>query len=163
MTTAPDPGGDPCLNRLRRDLGAADVEAGVASGLWRIVALTWPVLTVAVRLDTGDEVGLRLAVDDYPVSAPAGQPWDLHADALLPVARWPVSGRPLEVFRPDWSPNNGNAPYLACDRIGLATHPNWASEHPNRAWNPTRTVGFYLREIHHELAAARLPDASGTR
>jgi hypothetical protein len=58
------------------------------------------------------------------------------------VARWPISGRNPEVFRPDWSPGNNNAPYLACDRTGLATHPNWTAERPERAWNATRTIAF---------------------
>jgi len=148
---------DPCLDRLRRDLCAAEVEAGVDFGCWRIVALTWPTLTVAIGLDDGHEVGLRLTVDDYPLLAPAGQPWDLAADRPLPVNRWPVSGRPTEVFRPDWSPTNGNAPYLACDRIGLATHRNWETELAVQAWNPNRAIGFYLHELHRHLAGAHLP------
>jgi hypothetical protein len=152
-----EPGSDPSLSRLRRHLDAADVEGGIAAGFWRIIDLAWPVLTVAVEVWGGDEVGVRLGVDGYPFQAPAGQPWDLESDAPLPVSRWPAAGRGLEVFRPDWSVGNQNAPYLACDRVGLSTHPGWATEHPDRAWNPTRTIGFYLRELHKALAAARIP------
>ncbi|MEY9858503.1 hypothetical protein ABH935_004118 [Catenulispora sp. GAS73] len=159
----PEPDSNPCLTRLRCDLEAADVDGGVTAGQWRIVDLAWPTLTVAIRLDNGAEVGLRLTVDDYPVAAPAGQPWDLAANAPLPVSRWPVSGRNPEVFRPDWSPGNQNAPYMACDRIGLSTHPHWADQHRDRAWNRSRTIGFYLREMHKELAPARLEPISGVQ
>jgi hypothetical protein len=159
MSVVSEPGGDPCLRRLCLHLQAADVESGVAAGLWRIVDLTWPVLTVAITVGDGGQLGIRLAVDDYPVKAPAGQPWDLDTDAPLPVGRWPVTGRNPEVFRPDWSPGNGNAPYLACDRTGLATHAQWAIQYPERAWNPNRTIGFYLRELHRELAPAKSPAA----
>jgi hypothetical protein len=162
MTVVSEPGTDPCLTRLRRDLAAADVEGGVAAGLWRIVELAWPMLVVAIRVGDGGEVGVRLAVDDYPQAAPSGQPWDLDTNAALPVERWPVSGG-LEVFRRDWSPQNGNAPYLPCDRIGLATHGHWATQHPNRAWNPTRRISFYFQQLHHELRAARLPAPGGSR
>jgi hypothetical protein len=161
MMVMSEPGTDPCLIRLRRDLAAADVEGGVAAGLWRLVRLTWPVLIVAIRVGDDGEVGIRLAVDDYPLLAPAGQPWDIDTDGPLPVERWPVSGRGLEVFRPDWSPDHGNAPYLPCDRAGLSTHAHWLTEHPNRAWNPNRKIGFYLNELHHELQAARLPSLGG--
>jgi hypothetical protein len=159
MTLVSEPGTDPCLQRLRRHLQTADVEAGVAAGLWRIIELSWPNLTVSITIGDGSEPGVRILVDDYPIKAPAGRPWDLVADAPLPVNRWPISGRNPEVFRPDWSPANQNAPYLACDRTGLATHGDWATRHPERAWNPTRTIGFYLSELHRELAAAYLPRA----
>jgi hypothetical protein len=60
------------------------------------------------------------------------------------------------VFRVDWSVANSNAPYMACDRVGLATHQQWAAAHPDRAWNPRRDIAFYLEQIHHELQAAQL-------
>jgi hypothetical protein len=164
MTIVSEPGVDPCLDRLRRHPQDADVENGIAAGFWRVVGLAWPILTVAITVGDDAEMGMRLAVDDYPVKAPAGQPWDLTAAAPLPVARWPISGRNPDVFRPDWSPQNNNGPYLACDRAGISTHPNWAAEHPERAWNATRTIGFaYLRELHRELASAKLPPTGGPR
>ena len=74
-------------------------------------------------------------------------------DKSLPATRWPKGGASPPVFRPDWSPGNANAPYLACDRTGLArTHqPAWADGHPDRAWHPGRTIAFYLSEVHRGL------------
>ena len=155
--TTPQPGVDPCQARLRLDLRNAAVDAGVDAGSWRIVGLSWPTLTIAITVDGGQEVGIRVDVQGYPATAPAGQLWDLTAEAPLPVERWPVTGRNPEVFRPDWSPSNVNAPYLACDRVGLSTHPGWANERPERAWHPGRTIVFYLEEIHRMLSGAQLP------
>ncbi|MET7951274.1 hypothetical protein [Micromonospora sp. NPDC005324] len=157
MTAALKPGVDPNLRRLRRHLQAADIEAGVDAGSWRVVDLTWPFLTVAITVGEDAELGMRLDVQDYPLQAPAGQPWNIDTDTPLPMAEWPVSGRNPEIFRPEWSPTNNNAPYLACDRAGITSHSNWATERPERSWDATRTIGFYLRELHRELACATTP------
>jgi hypothetical protein len=155
MITALAPGVDPCQARLLHDLQDPAVDAGIDAGLWRIVGLSWPALSVTIGVDGGQEFGMRLDVQGYPAAAPAGQPWDLAADALLPVDRWPVTGRTPEVFRKDWADGRGGAPYLPCDRIGLATHPNWATD--GRAWNSSRTIAFYLQELYRMLCNARLP------
>lgn len=149
---------DPSLSRLEQDLRGAGVEAGAAAGQWRIVALDWPFLFVAIVAGDGNELGMRLRVDSYPALAPAGQPWDLGPDCALPYERWPTGGTAPQVFRAaDWSRANGDAPYLACDRAGLKAHPEWASNHPARAWNAGRTIAFYLQEIHFELRGATVP------
>ncbi|MGH3302824.1 MAG: DUF7665 family protein, partial [Streptosporangiaceae bacterium] len=70
---------------------------------------------------------------------------------------WPVGGATSQVFRQNWPDSNNPAPYMACDRAGVAAHPQWATQHPDRAWHPGRTIAFYLREIHRELRAATLP------
>lgn len=154
---------DPSRARLERDLAGADVESGIVAGHWRIVRLDWPHLLVGIVAGDGNELGMRLRVDGYSALAPAGQPWDLRSDALLPVDQWPTGGTAPQIFRTDWSPGNSYAPYMACDRTGLATHPNWAHEHPGRAWHPGRSIGFYLQQIHHELRQASVPqqDAAG--
>lgn len=161
MTVGPDVGVDPCRDLLRRQLRSAEVENGMAAGMWRVVELAWPVLYVSVAVGESGELGLRLALDGYPVQAPAGQPWDLTRACLLTVEQWPTSGRSPEVFRPDWSPHNGYGPYLACDRAGLTTHPDWASTYPDRAWHRTRSIGFYLQQMHRELEFATLPPPGG--
>jgi len=153
----PEPVNDPCQVRLERHLRSSEFESGVAAGLWRLVSLDWPYLIVTITAGDGNELGMRLHIDGYPSKAPAGQPWDIVQDMPLPVSRWPTGGTAFQIFRSDWSVQNGNAPYMACDRVGLGTHPDWATQHPHRAWNPGRTITFYLREIHHELRAARLP------
>jgi hypothetical protein len=153
------PGIDPALLRLKQDLASGDFESGAGAGYWRLIELCWPQLTMAVAAGDGNELGLRITVDGYPRVAPGGQPWDLQRDQPLPTNRWPADGSLPQVFRQDWSPSNGNAPYLACDRTGLASHPNWASEHPERAWHPGRTITFYLTEIHRGLSGTTLPTA----
>jgi len=147
----------PALQRLERDLADGAVDGGVAAGMWRVMSLDWPELLVAVTLGDGNELGVRILVDGYPAQPPSGQPWDLESSAALPVAQWPLSALAVPTFRRDWSPSNGNAPYLACDRIGLNTHPGWATECPDRAWNPGRRIGFYLTELYRGLQDARLP------
>lgn len=163
MTAALEPGVDPNHRRLRQDLLAPDVENGVAAGSWRVIDLSWPILTVAIAVGDNAELGMRLDVQGYPLQAPAGQPWNLATNTPLPMAEWPISGRNPEIFRHDWSPPNNNAPYLACDRAAIVSHTNWPSERPERCWNPTRTIGFYLRELTRELACATMPGPGGTR
>ena len=158
----PAPGADPAQLRIEEDLAAGDFDAGSGAGRWHLVGLCWPHLLVTVTCGDGGRLGLRIAVDGYPRLAPAGQPWDLHRGQALPQDLWPEGGPSPQVFRRDWSPGNGNAPYLACDRTGLATHSGWAVQHPDRAWNPGRNVAFYLSEIHRGLAGTTLPAAGAT-
>jgi hypothetical protein len=152
-----EPAKDPCLARLERDLVSSDFESGVRAGLWRALGLDWPHLLLAVRVGDGNELVLRVFVDGYPATPPGGQPWDLARNALLDRERWPTGGTAPQVFNWDWAKSYGFAPYMACDRGGLKAHRNWATEHPERAWNPGRTIAFYAREIHHELLGATLP------
>jgi len=156
-----EPGIDPCQLRLERDLLSSDFESGVGAGLWRVVKLTWPYLDVIITAGDGSGLGMRILVDGYPGVAPGGQPWDHELNALLPITRWPTGGTAPQVFNPNWATSYSNAPYMACDRGGLTAHPNWATEHPARAWNPSRTITFYVREIHHELRGATIPKATG--
>lgn len=148
---------DPARLRLERDLANGDFAAGVDAGLWRLVEVAWPSIDVAITAGDGNELTMRIQVDDYPRLAPAGRPWDLDADAPLGYHRWPTGGHAPQVFRPDWSKDNHDAPYMACDRTGLATHPGWATSHPERSWNPTRTIAFYVAEIWRELRGATMP------
>lgn len=153
------PSVDPARIRLDRDLVRDDFEGGVSAGLWRIVSFNWPVLIVALTAGEGNEVVMRLLVDDYPTRAPSGQPWHLATSAVLPIELWPISTVEgvVSPFRTDWSPSNGSAPYVACDRAGLATHTDWADKYPERAWNPGRTIAFYLSEMHRELQCTKVP------
>lgn len=143
--------------RLRADLARERFAAGERAGKWRNPVLVWPTLTVEVAVGDDGYVALRLQVDDYPTRAPGGRPWDLRTDAPLPSNQWPRGGPAERVFRTDWSPTNHDAPYLPCDRTGLTTHTNWAGAYPSRAWNPSRTIAFYLEEIYGELTEAHLP------
>ncbi|MBF8184930.1 hypothetical protein ITP53_04080 [Nonomuraea sp. K274] len=151
------PGIDPSSQRLDLDLASNEFENGVDAGLWRLVTLDWPHLLVAITAGDGHALGMKILVDGYPRLPPSGQPWDLEQGAPLPVEQWPTGGTAAQIFRTDWSVGNQNAPYMACDRQGLATHTNWAAEHPSRAWNPSRTITFYLQQISLELQDAVLP------
>jgi hypothetical protein len=146
----------PSERRLRVDLASPDFEAGVAAGMWEVRSVIWPRASFAVRTGSGEWFGMGFDLEGYPAVAPAGQPWDLKLNVALPVDRWPTGGSADLTFRRDWSIANGGAPYIAADRVSLATHPDWATAHPERAWNPARTIAFYLAEIHRELGAAIL-------
>ncbi|HWC35477.1 MAG TPA: hypothetical protein VG650_11710 [Mycobacteriales bacterium] len=146
---------DPVEAAATADLAHARMRAAADEGRFAIVVFQHPVALGWVAVGEG-RLGLRLDLNGYPGAAPAGQPWDLDRGSTLEAARWPVGGRP--VFRRDWSPSNGNAPYLAVDRIALATHPNWRAELPGRAWTPTMNVYDYLSALHEALGLSRLPD-----
>lgn len=118
------PCSDPARQRIEQDLASADFEAGAGAGHWRLLSLDWPHLIVTVTCGDGNALGLRIMVDGYPRLAPSGRPWDLVSDEALPSGMWPEGGTVPEVFRRDWSRDNGDAPYLACDRTG--------------GWQPTR-------------------------
>lgn len=144
--------------RLRSDLRGEAVAAGQLAGKWRQPLIEWPVLLVEVAVGDHEFVLLRLLVDGYPARAPGGQLWAASSQSPLPVAMWPTGGTSAKVFRPDWSPANQGAPYLPCDRTGLITHPEWAHADPDRTWNASRTIAFYLDQIYGELTEAHLPD-----
>lgn len=147
----------PAEVRLRSDLTGDQFLAGVRAGRWRSAMLQWPILMVEVAVGDEQFALLRLEVDGYPARAPAGQLWDAEKEMALSLDQWPRGGSAEKVFRPDWSVSNANAPYLPCDRTGLATHPDWATAHPERSWNPSRSITFYLWEIARELWNAWLP------
>lgn len=151
---------NPSRSRLERDLLGDDFIRGELAGFWRDATVNWPYLDIEVQVGEYGYVAMHVQVDNYPGIAPAGALWDAEAGAPLPVDRWPVGGAAQRVWRPDWSPQNQGAPYLACDRVGLATHPDWANSHPGRAWNPSRNIVFYLTEVHRELADATMRSAA---
>jgi hypothetical protein len=156
--TEPDGEISPGEVRLRAGLAGEAFAAGLQAGKWRSPVLEWPVLKIDVAVGDDEFVRMRLLVDDYPARAPSGQLWDDATDSPLPAEQWPTGGTAGKVFRTDWSPSNQNAPYLPCDRAGLSTHPEWATALPERAWNASRSIDFYLDEIYGELTDAYLPD-----
>lgn len=144
--------------RLRADLEGPDFQVGLDAGMWDLVELTWPKAVFTIAAGDVGKLVMRLDLEGYPAVAPAGRPWDVDAKAALPITRWPTGAEAEATFRRDWSPSNGDAPYLATDRVGLATHPSWLTDLPERAWNPSRTVAFYLAEIHRNLRASKVPE-----
>lgn len=151
---------DPDERAFLADLEATSFQTGVDADTWRLERLHWPNAVFAVTGGDGQPVGVRVNLDDYPTTAPAGRPWDLATDTPLPPHRWPEAGAEARPFRRDWSAINGDAPYIAADRVPLLSHPDWAINHPERAWHPGRDIAFYLAEIARELRGTRTPPAN---
>lgn len=147
---------DPVQLALEDDIAQARLRAASDDGRFGVHAFHFPIVLAWAAVGS-ERLGIRLDCVDYPKLAPAGSPWDLEANTPLPVELWPINGRADKVFRKDWSPSNGNAPYLACDRTALATHPDWTTAMGNRAWNSMRTIFDYLEQVHEALAGASLP------
>lgn len=148
---------NPAHVRLLNDLEDVDLQAGVDSSRWRILRCDESVLIIEIRMGESENYfAMKLDVADYPAVAPAGVPWDVAANDILPSDKWPTWPRPDMAFRKDWSPQNGNAPYFAWDRAALASHPDWPSTMPGKVWHPGRTIIHYLRETEHELESATL-------
>lgn len=139
---------------LRADLDAGPFQLGVCLGRWRLGAIEWPFVQVAVaaaeRPGGPPEFWFRFDCAGYPQQAPTARPWDPDANTPLPVPRWPA-GRSLvpSVFRPDWQ--NGTCLYLPCDRVSAAGHENWRTEHPSCVWSQTEGIVLYLRKLHELL------------
>lgn len=148
----------PSEAQLRADLADEAFLAGVRAGRWRTPLLIWPLLYVEIAVGDFDFMMMRLNIEEYPLRAPQGEPWDSGRAAPLAPTRWPQGGNAGRVFRGDWSPGNQNAPYLACDRVGLSTHASWATDYPERSWNASRSIDFYLAELATELADSSLPE-----
>jgi hypothetical protein len=151
---------DPIDRLLRADLGQPRLLAASDDGRFGIHSYQFPIVLGWVALGVG-RLGLRLDCVDYPTQAPAGSPWDLSANTALAPEHWPIGARAEMVFRKDWSPTNGNAPYLACDRIGLKTHPDWSQAMGSRAWTSTKTLADYLEQVYEALVGATLPNQAG--
>lgn len=147
---------NPNERRLRADLDSTAFQAGVAANNWEVVSLNWPELTVRVAAKSG-HLAVRIDLEGYPAVAPLGLTWDLDTDAPLSQELWPPNVGAQQTFKPGWYSPSINAIYLACDRAALTVHPDWAATYPQRAWNPSRDITFYLSELHRELAATTMP------
>lgn len=161
MTTGPatpDPlpeAVDPGEAQLHRNVSSGAMRLAADEGLYGVTAVDYPIVHAWVAVG-GERLDLRIDCTMYPSQAPTSQPWDREAGAPLPVPLWPVGDQPPGVFRRDWSPSNGNAPYLACDRRGLETHPDWSTI-PHRAWTSSRTLADYLDQLLRALIGATMP------
>jgi hypothetical protein len=150
---------DPAEVALRSDLASPDLLAAADDGRFGVVSWQFPVVMAWIGLGN-QRVGLRLDCVAYPTQAPAGQLWDLQTNGALPLERWPRGGRAEQVFRPDWSPSNGGAPYLACDRVAIRGHPDWGRTLGSKAWDSQKTIVDYLEQVTSALRGAVLPAAS---
>jgi hypothetical protein len=128
---------------------------GVAAGQWRFISLEWPYALIAIsaapRANSPTEWVVRFELTGYPHTAPTGGLWDLATNASLAHEQRPKGNRVAQLFRYDNWAGGAAAMYAAWDRIGLESHPGWATSNPLQAWNPTRDLSFVLEQVHEEL------------
>ncbi|MCX7523421.1 hypothetical protein OSC27_14190 [Microbacterium sp. STN6] len=152
---------DPARAAIEEDLQSVPFLDGVEKRYWRVVRVDFPMLLVAVTTGDGRELGMRLDVSGYPTDAPAGTPWNIGTNEPLELAALPSGSAAQTVFRSEWSRINGWTPYMATERLLIqGDHPQWGSQHPERAWNPSRTITFYLSELHKELRSCTMPETA---
>lgn len=143
----------PAERAFREHLTTGRFRAGVAAGRWRLVAVDWPFAVIAVsaapRPNGPAEFILRFELGGYPATAPTGGLWDLDANASLAAQYRPKGERVAQLFRTDWG--SATAMYAPWDRTGLQSHPDWANQHQQDAWNPTRDLSFVLTKVYEVL------------
>lgn len=148
---------------LRADLGEGSFQLGACLGRWRHGAIEWPYAHIAVtaadRPGGPSEYWFRFDCSGYPQQAPTARLWDPDENKPLPVSRWPAGrSRVPAVFRPDWK--DGTCLYLPCDRVSVAGHENWRTDHPALVWSPSRGIVLYLAELNALLNSS---DYTGVR
>lgn len=148
---------------LRADFSAGAFQLGVHEGRWRLGAITWPTVDIAVTAAERDgappEFWLRFNCAGYPQTAPTARPWDCSTVQPLAAGKWPNgTSRVPAVFRSDWK--DGVCLYLPCDRVAAQGHDNWPNEYPSLQWSPERGIVLYLNEVHALLNSC---DYKGTR
>jgi hypothetical protein len=123
--------------------------AGVCRGDWKIESVNWPVVIVSIaaapRHGAPDRFWLRCDLTNYPADGPTATPWDPAANAQLAADRRPKGDDVGMVFRTDWE--GGRVLYAAYDRVALANHQNWVTEHPRTAWISTRDLTWWVTRI----------------
>jgi hypothetical protein len=137
---------------------------GVSRKQWRLVKQEWPLAWIMVSAapieGLPDEYMLRFELSNYPQSAPAATLWNIDLDVTLDHNLWPAGTGPVStVFRPEWNPN---ALYVAMDRIGLQSHPEWSTGFPHTSWNSRREITHYLGLINEYLISAHYKGNRGT-
>jgi hypothetical protein len=148
---------------LRAHLDAGPFQSGVDRGRWRLVALIWPHVVIAVsaaeRPGAPADYAFRFECTGYPKAPPTAQPWDAASGAALAHDRWPTGRhRVPAAFNPSWK--SGVALYLPCDRLAIEGHDPWLTQHPALIWSPQGDITQYLRVIYELLNSS---DYSGLR
>jgi hypothetical protein len=154
--SAPEANTGPDEVTLRADIAGAGFQMGLDERAWRLIELDWPHALIGVSAAARDnapkEFILRFELSGYPQSAPTSCLWDLSAGAMLDPASYPKGERAVTVFRADWE--GGRGLYAPWDRLAIETHdPSWVGRFPLTAWNQTRQLSFYLRNVHDLLNA----------
>lgn len=136
---------------FEQDLAAPEFRCGEIEGRWRLVAIIWPhvIIAVAAPEKSGSpiEYGFRFECSGYRQNPVTAQPWNLATNSTLADREWPTGPVIVSaVFRPEWK--QGQCLYLPCDRMSIEGHDNWRSEYPSRLWQPHRGIICYLEQIH---------------
>jgi hypothetical protein len=144
----------PSERLFREHVAGGRFQTGIDRGEWRIVEERgWPYVIIAVRaavrLNSPSEFHLLFDLTDYPTRAPTGMPWDPDANARTGEDKRPKGDRAGLAFRTNWE--GGRALYVPYDRVALEGHPDWKRLHPTLAWDPTKTITFYLRNVYELL------------
>jgi hypothetical protein len=148
---------------FRAHIERGTFQSGAARGKWRLITIAWPHVVIEVRAapraGAPAEYAFRFECSNYPQSPPTAQPWDPDAAAPLPHARWPAGRtRVALAFNPGWL--GGQCLYLPCDRLSIAGHDGWRTEHPALLWSPSADITHYLGILHDYLNSS---DYTGPR
>lgn len=140
----------PDHHALLTHLEDAEFQLGVRDGHWRLLAIQWPhayiAVSAAARTNAPDEYVFRFECTGYPRVAATACLWDMAANVLLPLPRWPAGRlRVPSVFRPDWK--DGTCLYLPCDRLSIEGHDAWHRKHPSMCWSEDLGIVRYLHVL----------------
>lgn len=123
--------------------------AGVYRENWAIESVAWPRVDISVaaaeRKGAPARFWLHCDFSNYPADAPTATPWDPDTGTTLGSDKRPKGEYVGVVFRDDWEA--GLALYAAYDRVALAGHQNWLSEHPRTTWNGTQDLTWWVQRI----------------
>jgi hypothetical protein len=139
---------------FREHVAGGRFQTGIDRDEWRIVEERgWPNLIIAVsasnRPSGPDEFFFFFDLTDYPTRAPTAMPWDPETNAKLVETNRPKGERVGLAFRMNWE--GGRALYVPYDRVALESHGDWKTQFPRLSWDPTKTITFFLRNVHELL------------
>ena len=148
---------------FRVHLEGGPFQSGIDRGRWRLIAITWPCVVIAVsaavREGAPAEYALRFDCGNYPNVAPTARFWDAENDRPLPLGQRPWgTGRVALAFRIDWK--GDRCLYLPCDREALSGHDGWRTQYPWMIWHASSDITLYLW-ILYDLLHSR--DYTGMR
>lgn len=149
---------------LRGHIAAGPFQSGVDRGWWRLVAIDWPYVIIAVsatpREKCPSEYSFRFECSNYPQDAVTAQPWDMDRNTPLDGSKWPTGrSRIPPAFNPGWK--GGQCLYLPCDRLAIEGHAGWVNQHPNMIWKANSSdITLYLGILHDLLNSS---DYTGPR
>lgn len=147
--SASEPVFPPDQRAFNAHANAASFVAGCYRGDWAIERVAWPVVDISVaaapRPGAPDRFDLRCDFSNYPTDAPTATPWDPEGNCRLSTPQRPKGPDAGMVFRVDWE--EGRALYCGYDRVALAGHQNWVTDHPRTVWNASRDLTWWVRRI----------------